>query len=193
MKRVVLTYKGTAGGYRQFAYDAMLKAGFAGLGLPQDAARIQCRLNRAMAQDRTKKNCNQMPARRDSVKDLRKFKNLLVALGAVCQGISEEVHLIGIDYSRDQINEFGASVHIAPKQFEAGHLPIERLQYRPGGNYVWRMECRIGGVTIKSLCSDDEICKMPIGDDTEISPEAARYLRFLMTEKERELSGVAGN
>lgn len=128
------------------------------------------------------------------MKDLRKFKNLLVALGAVCQGISEEVHLIGIDYSRDT-NEYGASIHVAPKEFEAGHLPVERLSYMRG-KYPWRMECKIENVTIKSFCTDEDIVKMPIGDDTEISPEAARYLRFLMMEKERkerEASGVAGN
>lgn len=129
------------------------------------------------------------------MRNMRKFKDLLAALEGACRGVSEEVRLISIDYSRGRTYKLEASVHVAPKEFEVGRLPIERLQHRPG-EYPWRMECKIENVTIKSFCTDEDIVKMPIGDDTEISPEAARYLRFLMMEKERkerEASGVAGN
>lgn len=50
-----IVYKGTAGGYLEFARKEMLKAGFMGQSIAKDAGRIQRRLNRAAAQDRTKK------------------------------------------------------------------------------------------------------------------------------------------
>lgn len=53
MKGIV--YKGTAGGYLEFGRKELLKAAFAGQSLANDANRIQRRLNKAAAQDRTKR------------------------------------------------------------------------------------------------------------------------------------------
>lgn len=53
MKGIV--YKGTAGGYLEFGRKELLKAAFAGQSLAKDASRIQHRLNKAAAQDRTKR------------------------------------------------------------------------------------------------------------------------------------------
>lgn len=50
-----IVYKGTASGYLEFARKELLRAGFAGQSITKDASRIQHRLNRAMAQDRTRK------------------------------------------------------------------------------------------------------------------------------------------
>lgn len=50
-----IVYKGTAGGYLEYGRKELLKAAFVGQSLTKDAGRIQRRLNRAAAQDRTKK------------------------------------------------------------------------------------------------------------------------------------------
>jgi len=48
-------YKGTVAGYREFARRELLKAAFMGQTLTHDAAKIQRRLDRAAAQDRTRR------------------------------------------------------------------------------------------------------------------------------------------
>lgn len=131
--------------------------------------------------------------------NMRKFESLLAALEGACRAISEEVHVIGIRYSGDP--SYGAeanlSIHVTHDVFETGCLPVERLQYRPGREYPWCMECKVDDITIFAICSNDDIYKIPIDNDTAISSETARYLRFLMTEKEHEAKevkshGVAG-
>lgn len=121
------------------------------------------------------------------MRNMRKFKALLSALEGVCTGISEEVEVVDIRYSRNRSCEFEVSVHVTHEGFETGNLPVEHLQYRPGGNYPWRMECTIGNTTVMALCTDKDICKIPIDNRTAISPETARYLGFLVAEKEREV------
>lgn len=50
-----IVYKGTAGGYLEYGRKELLKAAFMGQSLAKDASRIQHRLNKAAAQDRTKR------------------------------------------------------------------------------------------------------------------------------------------
>lgn len=53
MKAIV--YSGTVGGFKEFARKELFKAALAGQSLSKDAGRIQHRLDKAAAQDRTKR------------------------------------------------------------------------------------------------------------------------------------------
>ncbi len=50
-----IAYRGTVAGFKEFAQRELLKAGFMGQSIAKDAGRIQHRLNKAAAQDRTKR------------------------------------------------------------------------------------------------------------------------------------------
>ena len=55
-----ISYQGTVAGWRKYGRRELLKAAFMGQSLAKDASRIQHRLNRAAAQDRTKRIIRKM-------------------------------------------------------------------------------------------------------------------------------------
>lgn len=130
------------------------------------------------------------------MKNMRRTKELLQVLQNTCNELAREIKIVGINYSRPLSM---LEVHVDDESFETGGFPIERVSRGRGLEYAWRVECNHAGLRVFALCNDDEIARLPIPGDAVVSEEAARYLRFLVTEKaentrkEREASGVAGN
>ncbi len=129
---------------------------------------------------------------------LRQIKSKLIAMKnlgeTVTRGLSGIVH---VEYT-SVVNT--VNMQVGQDDFRVdGTFPVDRLLYRGGALYPWRAEHYMGesgtghDIVVSALCDDNDVFNLAIDERTEVSPNAARYIDFLMAEKEREQREVSAN